>query len=641
MLAVSLALSLMGGVHISTLFTDGAVLQRGRAISVFGTGDPGTFVDVSIDNVERRGTVADDGRWQVGVPALPAGGPHTISLNGAVVAKDVLVGEVWVASGQSNMEFAVAGATDFSVATSEPNPQIRHFYVSHVSSETPRSDPGGTWTQADPAHVGGFTAVGYWFARELNKALGVPIGILHSSWGGTPAESWIRRDTLKKNKEFAVIAERYEKGLPDYTKAKEAYDAKLAEWAQARADVPAQPWERPDLDVSDWTPIGSPKTMDAIQGKDEDGSVWYRLRFDLPAGVTPGDGVIELGAIDDEDVTYLNGHRIGRTGAETPESWTKPRIYPVSDTDLKRTGNVLAIRVYDSRSGGGMTGTADMMRLVIGTKTVPLGTGDWRFKVEHTVPGGMPEAPFGPGHPWVPGGLWNGMMAPLSRYPIRGAIWYQGESNADRADQYRTLFPAMIKDWRDAWGQPNFPFLFVQLANFMGTPSEPAESAWAELRDAQAKALRLGRTGMATAIDIGDPKDIHPKNKREVGRRLALTALNDVYGRKTVANGPRFASFAKQGKMLVVRFNQADGLKTTDGKPPRFFQVAGIDRAWHWTSASIIGNTVVLTSPDMARVVAVRYAWADSPDVNLVNGDGLPAEPFRTDDWPGITAGKQ
>lgn len=641
MLAVSLALSLFGGVQISTLFTDGAVLQRGRQIPIFGTGDPGTFVDVSLDKTERRATVGEDGRWLVTFPILPAGGPHTIGINGATVARDVLVGEVWIASGQSNMEWLAANATDFSVATSEPNPQIRQFYVPHVSTETPRSDPTGIWTQADAAHVGGFTAVGYWFARELNKALGVPVGILHASWGGTPAESWIARDTLKANKDLAVLTQRYEAALPGFPKKFEEYEAKLAAFNKAREDLPAQPWEKPDLDVSGWSAIGSPKTMDAIQGKDEDGSVWYRLQFDLPAGVAPADGTIELGAIDDEDVTFLNGKPIGKTGAETPDSWTKPRVYAVSAADLKPTGNVLAIRVYDARMGGGMTGPLEAIRLRLPDRSISLATGDWRFKVERVVMGEMPVRPFGPGDPWVPGGLWNGMLAPMKPYGIRGAIWYQGESNADRAYQYRTLFPTMIQDWRAAWGEGDFPFLFVQLANYQGTPAQPSESAWAELREAQAVALRLNRTAMATAIDIGDPKDIHPRNKREVGRRLALTALNDVYGRKTVAHGPRFAAFAKSGKTLTVRFNEADGMKTTDGQAPRSFQIAGVDRKWVWANAAISGTTVVLSSPNVPSPIAIRYAWADSPNVNLVNADGLPAEPFRTDDWPGVTKDKQ
>ncbi|RYF97752.1 MAG: 9-O-acetylesterase, partial [Caulobacteraceae bacterium] len=332
---------------------------------------------------------------------------------------------------------------------------------------------------------------------------------------------------------------------------------------------------------------------------------------------------------------------VGHTGAETPNSWTKPRIYAIPASDLKTTGNVLAIRVYDGSGGGGMTGPLEAIRLRMGDKIVPLATGDWRFKAEHIVTGAAPEAPFGPGHPWVPGGLWNGMMAPLAPYGIRGAIWYQGESNADRAYQYRKLFPAMIKDWREVWGQGDFPFLFVQLANFMGTPAQPTESQWAELREAQAMTLRLARTGMATAIDIGEANDIHPRNKREVGRRLALTALRDVYGKKVVANGPRFTSFARKNGALILRYVDALGLKTSDGKAPRSFQVAGADRKWHWADAKIDGSTVVLTSAQVPAPVAARYAWSDNPSINLTNADGLPAEPFRTDDWPGLTVDKK
>ncbi|RYG38300.1 9-O-acetylesterase [bacterium] len=641
MLVLSLALGLIGGAKASTLFSDGAVLQRGRPIPIFGTGDPGTIVEVTIDAVKQEGTVSADGTWKVTFPRMQAGGPHTISLNGSVVARDVLVGEVWIASGQSNMEWTANSATDFADATANPNPQIRQFYVPHLSTETPRPDPTGTWTMADATNVGNFSAVGYWFARELNKTLGVPVGIVHSSWGGTPAESWTRRTTLKGDKDLSILAERYETNLPNFTKATEEYQAKLDEFMKARADVPRQPWEVVSLDVSDWKQIESPKPIEVIDGQDEDGTAWYRLTFDLPAGVTPADATLELGAIDDHDTTFLNGREVGHTGIETPNSWTHPRVYSVSASDLKTTGNVLAVRIVDGSGGGGMIGPLDAILLRMGGNVVPLANGDWRFKGERIVTGTMPEAPFGPGHPWVPGGLWNGMMAPLAPYGIRGAIWYQGESNADRAFQYRKLFPTMIKDWREAWGQGDFPFLFVQLANFMSTPKEPTESQWAELREAQAMTLRLARTGMATAIDIGEAGDIHPKNKHEVGRRLGLTALRDVYGKKIVANGPRFTSFSRKAGELVIKFSDSVDLKTTDSKAPTSFQIAGADRKWHWATAKIDGATVVLSSPSVPAPVAARYAWSDNPSVNLTNGDGLPAEPFRTDDWPGLTVDKK
>jgi len=495
-------------VKLPALFGDNMVLQREAKVPIWGTAEPGEQVTVTL--AEQRGTATADsaGRWKLEIGPLKAGGPFEITVAGrnTLTLHNVAVGEVWICSGQSNMEMAVGnsprawgGVLNAEQEIAAANyPMIRHFTVKKAVAGQPQHDTQGQWVAASPQTAGEFTAVGFFFARELHKALGVPIGLIHTSWGGTPAEAWTSAGALAAEPELAPIGMDWEQKLADYPKSLEKYRNQLDEWHQAS----------------------------------------------------------------------LKAETDGKLAPPPPQ---------------------------------------------------------------------FPSDPYSSS--WRAAGLYNGMIAPLVPYGIRGAIWYQGESNADRAYQYRKLFPVMIQDWRRAWGQGDFPFLFVQLAGFVQDWSP--KTTWAELREAQLMTLSLPKTGMAVAADIGDPYDIHPKNKQEVGRRLALAAQAIAYGKDVVYSGPIYESKTVEGNTIRLRFKHVTGgLTAKGGKPLKGFEVASEDRKFVPAQANIEGNTVVVRSDKVPRPVAVRYAWADYPACSLYNGTGLPASPFRTDDWPGVTADK-
>jgi sialate O-acetylesterase len=432
---------------------------------------------------------------------------------------------------------------------------------------------------------------------------------------------------------------------------KENYARALAKWEEDNLYVDhenkgeALGYANPGISTSDWQKMDLPKQFEAA-GLMIDGAVWFRREVVVPETWTGSDLVLNLTAIDDYDITYFNGKKIGSTGRETPDSYQVPRMYVVPGSLVHGGTNVIAVRVFD-RAGEGGFGSAGEMSLrspkLDLSRPISL-RGSWDYKVElalepkHVDWGTRPE-PVGATNQNSPSVLYNAMLAPLVPFAIRGAIWYQGESNAGRAYQYRTLFPIMIRDWRRAWGHA-FPFYFVQLANWRPRKEQPDESDWAELREAQFMTLREPQTGMAVAIDIGG-EDLHPRNKLDVGRRLAAWALADVYGEKVDPSGPLFDGFSIEGDKIRIKFKHALGLKTNDGAAVKGFVIAGDDRKFVWAEARIEGRSVVVSSPSISKPVAVRYAWADNPAVNLYNKAGLPASPFRTDDWPGITASRR
>jgi sialate O-acetylesterase len=422
----------------------------------------------------------------------------------------------------------------------------------------------------------------------------------------------------------------------------------MAEWEQKNTVVDTgnegvgRGWAGPELDDSDWKTMELPQYWEKA-GLDVDGAIWFRRTLEIPADWTGRDLVLTLGSIDDFDTTYFAGAQVGATGRETPGYWSHPRRYTLPGSAVRAGRTVIAVRVFDRAGEGGFGGPASAMRLELaaGDGAQPiLIAGTWRYQIERGVPSVTPDwgsQPVAPDQQGAPTTLYNAMIAPLTPYAIRGAIWYQGENNAGRAFQYRTLFRALIRDWRRAWGLGDLPFDFVQLANFMARPEQPGESEWAELREAQAMALVEPNTGMATAVDIGEAGDIHPLNKQEVGRRLALVALARTYGQAIEYSGPVYRSHAAKGAKVRLRFDHAAGLAPRDGTAIKGFAVAGGDRHFVWAQALIDGDSIVVWSDTVPKPVAVRYAWADNPDANLVNGAGLPAPPFRTDDWPGIT----
>jgi len=640
-------------IRVPSIIGDNMVLQQGRKTRVWGTAQPGESVSVSFAGSTRRTRADGQGHWQIFLGSLKAGGPFILTITGGntLTFKNVLVGEVWICSGQSNMEFPLVNASGGAEAVAQANyPEMHLFTVQKNTSASALDDVKGRWVVTTPDQVGQFSAVGYFFGRELYQHLKIPIGLIHTSWGGTPAEAWTSHEALASVPDLKPILDRYQESLESLPQQQENYNRALADWE--RKNLYQDPGNKgealgyadPELSQTGWSQMNLPQFFETA-GLMIDGAVWFRKEIDLPASWAEKDLTLNLTAIDDFDVTYFNGRLVGATGNDTPNSYLVPRRYNVPGALVQPGRNVIAVRVFD-RAGEGGFGRTELMSVVsVGAKEAEAISlaGPWSYKVELALEpkkpdyGSRPELP-GPTNQNSPSVLYNAMLAPLTRYAIRGAIWYQGESNAGRAYQYRTLFPTMIRDWRTAWNQGDFPFYFVQLANWQAAKAEPGESDWAELREAQTMTLQSPQTGMAVIIDSGDANDIHPRNKLDVGKRLATWALAETYHQKVEPSGPLYDSFSVKDDKIRVKFKHVGGgLKTADGGPPKGFAIAGADHKFVWAEASVQGDTIIVWSKDVARPVAVRYAWADNPVANLYNQTGLPASPFRTDDWPGIT----
>jgi len=649
LIAVSAA-NVRADVRLPSIISDNMVLQQDVRVRIWGNAKPGERVSVTVKNKSANAVADAQGQWQVWLDPLKAGGPLELTVKGdnVLTVKNVLVGEVWLCSGQSNMEWPLVNATGGAQAVAQANyPEIRLFTVTKNTSPAPLADLEGHWVVTRPDDVANFSAVGYFFGRELYQQLKVPIGLIHSSWGGTPAEAWTRHEALLSSSELKPILDKYESSLNTLPEAKEAYARKLAEWEEKNLYIDsgnkgeALGYADPKTSTADWSKMDLPKQFETA-GLLIDGAVWFRRDVEVPASWAGRDLVLNLPPIDDYDTTYFNGAKVGSIGRETPNSYMVPRKYVVPGALVHAGRNVIAVRVFDSAGEGGFGHGGTMSLGPADAEAIAL-RGVWDYKVElalepkHPDWGSRPDA-VGVGNQNNPSVLYNAMIAPLVPFAIRGVIWYQGESNAGRAYQYRTLFPTMIRDWRSAWGN-NFPFYFVQLANWHANKAEPDESDWAELREAQMMTLREPQTGMAVTIDIGDENDIHPRNKLDVGRRLAAWALAGPYSQKVIPSGPLFDRYTINGNEVRISFKYAGGLKTTDGGPVKGFAIAGDDHHFVWADARIEGDTVIVSSPKISKPVAVRYAWADNPITNLYNKAGFPASPFRTDDWPGITAG--
>lgn len=639
---------------VSSLIGDHMVLQRGMSLPIRGTAAPGTRVLVTLDGIERTSVARRSGDWKVMLPPQQAGGPHTLSIaigyDEPRTYHDVLVGDVWVCSGQSNMQWPVSRSDDAEaeIAAAE-HPEIRLFTVTpHPSAAEAQSRVDGEWVRCSPQTVGDFSAAGYYFGRAIQAETGVPIGLIDNAWGGMPAEAYTSRQALLAEPTLAPLVEQYDEVVKDYPEAQAAYEAKLAAWEAERSannterDPKASDWEEPGYDDSAWASMVLPDHWEQ-QGLEINGAVWFRKTVDVPASLAGRPATLSLGPIDDFDVTFLNGQQIGATGPDDARAWQTPRVYEVPAGLLKPGANVVAVRVFDSGGGGGIYGDAEQLRLssADGTTAVSL-AGDWKYAVERAVPESeakpRPRQPLGPDSPRAPAALYNGMTVPLADLPITGVIWYQGESNADRAYQYRTLFPVMIRDWRRLWERDDLPFLYVQLANFLAAQTDPDErNPWPELREAQLMALDLPNTAMAVTIDVGDAVSIHPTDKQTVGRRLARAALAIVYDRDIVYSGPIYRAMKVEGDTIRLSFDHVGQGLTSRGEKLTGFAIAGDDQVFHWAHAAIEGDSVVVRSDAVSAPVAVRYGWANNPPANLYNEEGLPASPFRTDDWDMVT----
>jgi sialate O-acetylesterase len=531
----------LADVKLPALISNNMVLQAGKPLPIWGFADAGEKVTVTLGDQKAEATADDKGAWKVTLKPLKAGDAVTMTVAGknTIEVKNILVGSVWVCSGQSNMQFGLNGA--HNVAAEQPKaayPKIRLFTVPDITSLTPKNDVVGEWVECTRKTAFIFSAVGYFFGRDVHEAMGLPVGLIHTSWGGTPAESWTSIEGLKKDPELAGYVTTIENTIHGVPGAKEKYIADLANYEKEK-----KKWDEE---------VGLPFQEEM---KDYD------------------DGVKKAKA------------------ERTPEPGKPLLSRPAPKPPIE--------------------------------------------------PG---KGPIGPGIPTV---LYNSMIAPLIPFAIEGAIWYQGESNAGAADLYRTLFPRMITDWREHWGQGDFPFLFVQLANWLPRKDEPSDEPWAHLREAQTLALKLPHTGMAVIIDIGDAKDIHPRDKMDVGHRLALWALRDTFGKKVVASGPLYSGMKIEGDKIRISFTEIGGGLIIGAAPSMQpsvepekplgelvgFAIAGEDGKFVWAKAVIDGETVVVSSDKIAKPTMVRYAWANNPACNLYNKEGLPASPFRTDPW--------
>ncbi len=618
---------------VHPLFTDHMVLQRDSAAPVWGWAEPGRDIRVSLAGKTATARADQSGRWQVKLGPFSAGGPYTLRIDGpqTVVVEDVLFGDVWICSGQSNMEWGMWGVNNSQqeIAAAD-HPQLRLFTVPKKIATRPQEVPGGQWQICSPQTVASFSAVGYFFGRDLQSELDVPIGLIHTSWGGTVAEAWTSAEALETMEDFRPAVSQFRQLASAVDGGSGRYEEQLARWWRENdpGSAAGRAWADAGLDAADWKTMNLPTAWEQAGLSDFDGVVWFRIEFDLPQADAGKEATLSLGPIDDIDTTWVNGVQVG-----SMTDWTQPRVYKVPGEALKAGRNVVAVRVLDTGGGGGLVGQADQLNIKpSGGQPLSL-AGAWHYKVSVALADTKPAPQRLDSNPNVTTVLYNGMIAPLLPFAVKGAIWYQGESNAGRAAQYRTLLPTMIRDWRTRFGVGDFPFLVVQLANFMGPQQQPVEPGWAELREAQLlTALNDPHCGLAVAIDIGEANDIHPKNKQDVGARLALAARGIAYGQSIEYSGPVFTSMEVADGKALLRFEHVGGgLVALGEKPLKGFAIAGADNRFVFAEARIAGDTVIVSSPEVVQPVAVRYGWANNPDCNLGNKAGLPASPFRTD----------
>jgi len=628
-------------IKLPAILSDNMVLQRNTELRIWGWADKGEKINVIFNDIKRTAKAGKDGKWMVIFPAMKEGGPYSMSVKGKNVIElnNIMVGDVWVCSGQSNMEWPLSRSDNAESEIAAANyPDIRLFQCPHNVQFAPVDDvESGEWKVCTSETVSSFSAVGYFFGRNIHKDLNVPIGLLWTAWGGTVAETWISAESISQVRDFDGALQEMKKYDPEQVVArrKAQIDSMLKTFGSDDKGLIDEKaiWAEPGLDVSKWKSMKLPVLWESAGLYGLDGIVWFRKEFELPEDVASKGIVLHLGPIDDSDITWVNGKKVG----EMTNKYSAERIYTVPAEVLKSGTNLITIRVEDTGGGGGIYGKPEQMKIVSGDFNLSL-AGPWKLRFSSSdIKVDLTSFISPNSYPTL---LYNGMIHPFLHYPVKGAIWYQGESNAGRAYQYRTIFPMLINDWRAKWNNPEMSFMFVQLANYMKPPDEPEESEWAELREAQLMTLQLPETGMAVIIDIGEADDIHPKNKHDVGKRLALAALKIAYYKNIVYSGPIYKSMAIEGNKAIVDFdNTGTGLKCHDRYGyVKGFSIAGNDRKFHWAKAYIENNKVVVYSDRINNPVAVRYGWANNPDdVNLYNNEGLPASPFRTDNWPGIT----
>ena len=626
-------------VRLPRLIRDSMILQRDTKLKIWGWAAKDERVMIKFVGKTHRTKAGKDGKWLVVLPAMKAGGPYTMDIEGTnkIRLKDILIGDVWFCSGQSNMVHQlnihdVTYANDIATAN---YPEIRHFWIPTLTSlDGPTDDlPTGFWKAATPGNIRPFSAVAYFFARKIYEKYQVPIGLINASVGGAPIESWISEDglndfpelisTIQKNKDTA-----YRNDLSRKVTAARKYNRPQGP-SKDMGMLSTPRW----YEVNYVPPVGGWKTI-AVPGywedqgiKDLDGVVWYRKEIEVPSSMVGKPARIFLGRIVDADILYVNGKQVGNTTYMYPQ-----RRYHLPVDLLKEGKNIIVVKATNYNDKGGFV-PGKPYCLFAGKDTIDL-TGYWQYKVGEVF---KPRTPLPNAGPEMddqnqPTALYNAMVAPVINYAIKGVLWYQGETNIGRAAEYAQLQPAQINNWRSKWQQDAMPFFYVQLPNYLESNYLPSESEWAEMREAQLKALSVPNTSMAVAIDLGEWNDIHPDNKKDVGERLALIAEKMVYGENIVYSGPLFQSAKKDGNKIIISFtNTGTGLIAKDGDELREFAIAGSDKKFVWAKATIEGDKIIVSSSEVPDPVYVRYAWANNPDVNFYNKEGLPASPFRTD----------
>nr|WP_321412220.1 sialate O-acetylesterase [uncultured Carboxylicivirga sp.] len=621
-------------VSLPHFFSDNMVLQRDKIIKIWGKADKKETVKVTFNGSDAVTKADNKGLWQVELPPMKYGGPFTMQIVGktnSITFKNILIGDVWLCSGQSNMEFNLNGdLTAEEAIKNSTNQNIRLLTVPKVIQTRERFDiEESAWTECDPATAATFSAVGYFFGKRLEEELDIPIGLINSSWGGTDIETWTSWEASMNNSEYA----QYKGQTSEEAIGFNTEDIQRFEKALENDPALKKKWFDPNAKVKGWQKMMAPKAWDGELEK-VDGIIWFKKVIELPGSIEGKEGVINLGPIDDEDITWINGEQVGAISF-----WAANRNYPIKSGILKAGKNTIIVRIKDTNVVGGMYGKPEELYLEVGGEKYSL-AGEWDYKPS-VLSSDFGFESRGTGPNSFASLLYNGMISPLVGYGIKGAIWYQGENNASEAYRYRQLFPNMINDWRKQWGY-DFPFLWVQLASFMALDDQPQESEWAELREAQNMTLSLPNTGQAVITDIGEAFDIHPRNKKDVGYRLAHSALNIAYGKDVLPSGPEFDKMEKDGNKLILSFkNIGKGLSTQDKSKYGYvkgFAIAGSDKKFVWAQAYIKDDKVVVFSDLIKDPVSVRYGWANNPiEINLINSDGLLASPFRTDTWKGIT----
>jgi sialate O-acetylesterase len=622
-------------VRLSGLFGNSMVLQRDASVKVWGWADKNERVQLQFNGQTLTTRAKADGSWEVVLSPMPFGGPYVMKVDGkhnTVELTDILIGDVWLCSGQSNMEWIVAQSANAAEETSAAiYSEIRSLRVPKGIKAEPQSNFNAAWVVCSPATVGDFSGVAYFYARELYRELKIPIGIINASWGGTGIETWISGSAYTALPES--VRKKYNAELrnhiDDYIRNN---TGNRQTFLSAMKSDPAlvEKWFDPITNKSSWQPITVPAEWSATPLDLIDGQVWFSREITLPGGMAGQPARLSLGTIDDSDITWINGIQVGENSG-----WDTPRLYAIPASILKEGVNNIVVRITDTGGSGGMWSPPEDIFLEVQNEKILL-AGQWKYKTsvsnaDYKVLDITPNMLYA--------SLYNTMINPIIKFRIKGVVWYQGENNVGRAYAYRTLFPALITDWRNKWGY-EFPFYWVQLANLYLLNETPVESTWAELREAQTMTLSLPKTGQAVTCDIGNPNDIHPTNKQDVGRRLARIAFHNDYGKtEIIYSGPTFQSVEITGNKAVITMNTHGSALAVHNKYGYLegFAIAGEDKKFEWARATVEGNKIIVYSDRVSYPVAVRYGWANNPGGNLFNTEGLPAVPFRTDNWPGIT----